>query len=47
MKMRRLTGILCLLLLAGLVQTPLLMADDEMARERDLTRVRKTGMKTV
>ena len=41
MKMRRLTGILCLLLLAGLVQAPLLMADDEMPRERDLKRVRK------
>ena len=41
MKMRRLTGILCLLLLTGLLQTPLLMADDEMPRERDLTRVRK------
>ena len=41
MKTGRLTGILCLLLLAGLVQTPFLMADDEMARERDLTRVRK------
>jgi hypothetical protein len=41
MKTGRLTGILCLLLLAGLVQTPLLMADDEMARERDLTQVRK------
>jgi len=41
MKMRRLTGILSLLLLVGLVQTPLLMAADEMARERDLTRVRK------
>ena len=41
MKMRRLTEILCLLLLAGLVQAPLLMADDEMPRERDLKRVRK------
>lgn len=41
MKMRRLTEILCLFLLAGLVQTPALMAGDEMARESDLTRVRK------
>ena len=41
MKTGRLTGILCLLLLAGLVQTPLLMADDGVARERDLTQVRK------
>jgi len=41
MKTRRLAGILCLLLLMGLVQIPLLMADDEMASERDLTRVRK------
>ncbi len=40
MKMWRLTGILYLLLLAGLVHTPLLMADDEMPRERDLTRIR-------
>ena len=41
MKMRRLTGILCLLLLTGLLQTPPLMADNEMPREKDLTRVRK------
>ena len=41
MKTGRLTGILCLLLLAGLVQAPFLMADDEMVRERDLTQVRK------
>ena len=41
MKTRRLTGRLCLFLLAGLVQIPLLMANDEMASERDLTRVRK------
>ena len=41
MKRRHLTRTLCLLLLAGLVQTPLLMADNELAGERDLTRVRK------
>lgn len=41
MKMRRLTGFLCLLLLTGLLQTPLLMAADEVPREKDLTRVRK------
>jgi uncharacterized membrane protein YgcG len=41
MKTGRFSGILCLLLMAGLVQTSLLMADDEMARERDLTLVRK------
>ena len=41
MRTGRLTGILCLLLLAGLVQAPFLMADDEMVRERDLTQVRK------
>ncbi len=41
MKKRRLTRILCLLLLACLIQTPLLLADDEMPGERDLTRVRK------
>jgi Spy/CpxP family protein refolding chaperone len=41
MNMRRLTRILCLLLLASLVQAPLLSADDKMAGERDLKRVRK------
>jgi len=41
MKKRRWTGLLCLLLLAGLVQAPLLLADDEMATEGDLSRVRK------
>jgi Spy/CpxP family protein refolding chaperone len=41
MNMRRLTRILCLLLLAGLVQAPLLKADEKMAGERDLKRVRK------
>ncbi|MDF1526696.1 MAG: hypothetical protein RRA15_09140 [bacterium] len=41
MKTGRLTGVLCLLLLMGPVQTPLLMADDGVARERDLTQVRK------
>ena len=41
MKKKRLKGLLCLLLLAGLVQAPLLLAADEMATERDLSRVRK------
>jgi len=41
MTVKRLTGILCLLLLAGLVQTPWLAADDERPGEGDLNRVRK------
>lgn len=41
MNMRRLAWIFCLLLIAGLIQAPLLMADDDMDREKDLARVRK------
>ena len=41
MVMRRLTGILCLLLLTGLVQASTGFADNGMDREGDLTRVRK------
>jgi len=41
MNLRRLARIVCLVLLTFLVMVPLLMADDGMDRERDLTRVRK------
>lgn len=41
MNIKRLAGILCLLLLAGLAQTSNLLGDDGIGREKDLTRVRK------
>ena len=41
MNRKRLAGILCLFLLVGLAQAPLLMGDDGIGREKDLTRVRK------
>jgi len=41
MNMRRFAGILSALLLIGLVQVPLLLGDEGVTRERDLTRIRK------
>lgn len=41
MNMRRFAGILSAVLLIGLVQAPLLLGDEGVARERDLTRIRK------
>ena len=41
MNIRRLAGILCLLLLTGFIQAPYVMAGDETPREGDLSRVRK------